>query len=103
MKTIRIVSWIGLGLFAAWGFIALFHTLTHRPIVIPAEREVRVKAASANAGAEIYVTFDGQHGFPLSEGVEVAVTRSPKPIKLVRAATRSYFEVLREKLKWGER
>ena len=79
------------------------HTLTHRPIVIPAEREVRVKAASANAGAEIYVTFDGQHGFPLSEGVEVAVTRSPKPIKLVRAATRSYFEVLREKLKWGER
>ena len=54
------------------------------------------------AGAQ-HVTFDGQHGFPLSEGVEVAVTRSPKPIKLVRAATRSYFEVLREKLKWGER
>jgi NAD+ kinase len=79
------------------------HTLTHRPIVIPAEREVRVKAASANAGAEIYVSFDGQHGFPLPEGAEVTVTRSPKPIKLVRAATRSYFEVLREKLKWGER
>ena len=79
------------------------HTLTHRPIVIPAEREVRVKAASANAGAEIYVTFDGQHGFPLPEGAEVTVTRSPKPIKLVRAATRSYFEVLHEKLKWGER
>ena len=79
------------------------HTLTHRPIVIPAEREVRVRAASGNAGAEIYVTFDGQHGFPLPEGAEVVVTRSPKPIKLVRAATRSYFEVLREKLKWGER
>jgi hypothetical protein len=31
MKTIRIISWIGLGLFAAWGFFALFHTLTHRP------------------------------------------------------------------------
>ena len=79
------------------------HTLTHRPIVIPAEREVRVKAASANAGAEIYVTFDGQHGFPLPEGAEVTVTRSSKPIRLVRAATRSYFEVLHEKLKWGER
>ena len=79
------------------------HTLTHRPIVIPAEREVRVKAASANAGAEIYVTFDGQHGFPLPEGAEIVVTRSQKPIKLVRAVTRSYFEVLREKLKWGER
>ena len=79
------------------------HTLTHRPIVIPAEREVRVKAASANAGAEIYVTFDGQHGFPLAEGAEIVVTRSLKPIRLVRAVTRSYFEVLREKLKWGER
>jgi NAD+ kinase len=79
------------------------HTLTHRPIVIPAEREVRVKAAPGNAGAEIYVTFDGQHGFPLPEGAEISVTRAPQPIRLVRAATRSYFEVLRKKLKWGER
>lgn len=79
------------------------HTLTHRPIVIPAEREVRVRAASGNAGAEIYVTFDGQHGFPLQEGAQVSVTRAPTPIRLVRAATRSYFAVLREKLKWGER
>jgi NAD+ kinase len=79
------------------------HTLTHRPIVIPAEREVRVRAAAGNAGAEIYVTFDGQHGFPLTEGAQVSVTRAPKPIRLVRAATRSYFEVLRQKLKWGER
>ena len=79
------------------------HTLTHRPIVIPAEREVRVRAAAGNAGAEIYVTFDGQHGFPLPDGAEVVVTRSPKSLRLVRAATRSYFEVLREKLKWGER
>ena len=79
------------------------HTLTHRPIVIPAEREIRVRAASGNAGAEIYITFDGQHGFPLPEGAEVSVTRAPKPIRLVRAATRNYFEVLRKKLKWGER
>jgi NAD+ kinase len=79
------------------------HTLTHRPIVIPAEREIRVRAAAGNAGAEIYVTFDGQHGFPLKEAAQVSVTRAPKPIRLVRAATRSYFEVLREKLKWGER
>ena len=55
------------------------HTLTHRPIVIPAEREVRVRAASGNAGAEIYITFDGQHGFALHEGEEVTVTRGPRP------------------------
>jgi NAD+ kinase len=77
------------------------HTLTHRPIVIPAEREVRVRAASGNAGAEIYITFDGQHGFALHEGEEVSITRAAKPIRLIRAANRNYFEVLREKLKWG--
>ena len=79
------------------------HTLTHRPIVIPAEREVRVRAASGNDGAEIYMTFDGQHGFGLREGEEVTVTRAPQPIRLVRAEHRNYFEVLRKKLKWGER
>lgn len=79
------------------------HTLTHRPIVIPAGHEVRVSAAAGNDGAEIYLTFDGQHGFALGEGEEVLVTRAPRPIRLIRAANRSYFEVLREKLKWGER
>ena len=77
------------------------HTLTHRPIVIPSEREVRVRAAPGNAGADIYITFDGQHGFALEEGEEVCVTRADKPIRLVRAANRNYFEVLRKKLKWG--
>lgn len=79
------------------------HTLTHRPIVIPASHDVRVRAASGNAGADIYVTFDGQHGFPLHEGDEVKVTRAARPIRLVSARNRSYFAVLRRKLKWGER
>jgi NAD+ kinase len=79
------------------------HTLAHRPIVIPAEREIRVRAGESNGGAEIYVTFDGQHGFPLAEGDQASITRAPKPIRLVRATTRTYFEVLRQKLKWGER
>jgi NAD+ kinase len=79
------------------------HTLTHRPIVIPASREVRVRAAAGNADAEIYVTFDGQRGFPLQEGDEISVTRAAKPIRLVRATARNYFQVLRTKLKWGER
>jgi NAD+ kinase len=79
------------------------HTLTHRPIVIPASREVRVRAASGNAGAEIYVTFDGQRGFPLQEGDEISITRARQPIRLVSATARNYFQVLRTKLKWGER
>jgi len=79
------------------------HTLTNRPIVIPADRGVRVASTSANAGAEIYVTLDGQTGFALHEGDEVLIAPAPRPFRLVRASTRSYFEVLRQKLKWNER
>jgi NAD+ kinase len=79
------------------------HTLTNRPIVIPAERDVRVESAGSNAGDEVYVTFDGQSGFAMKEGDEVVISKAPKPIRLVRASTRSYFEVLRQKLKWNER
>jgi len=79
------------------------HMLTNRPIVIPADREVRVRPTLLDDGAEVYVTLDGQSGFPLKDGDEVAISRAPRPLSLVRATERSYFEVLREKLKWGER
>ena len=79
------------------------HTLTNRPIVIPADREVRVRSAGSNSGDEVYVTVDGQTGFALHEGDEIAITRAERPIRLIRATTRSYFEVLRQKLKWNER
>ena len=46
------------------------HTLTNRPIVIPPEREVRVRSTGSNAGDEVYVTVDGQTGFGLHEGDE---------------------------------
>jgi NAD+ kinase len=49
------------------------------------------------------VTLDGQTSFPLDRGDAVIVRRAPHPIRLVRPSTRSYFEVLRTKLKWGER
>lgn len=76
------------------------HTLSNRPIVIPAEREVHIEPIGANAG-ELYVTFDGQSGFPIRDGGTVTIARARRPLRLVRASTRSYFEVLREKLKWG--
>ena len=78
------------------------HSLTNRPIVIPSEREVRVKSTGTNAG-NVYVTVDGQTGFEMAQGDEVAITRAARPLRLVRASARSYFEVLRQKLKWNER
>jgi NAD+ kinase len=79
------------------------HMLTNRPIVIPTEREVRVRSTSSNAGDEVYVTVDGQTGFGLQEGDEIAIAKSERPLRLIRSTTRSYFEVLRQKLKWNER
>jgi NAD+ kinase len=79
------------------------HTLTNRPIVIPADREVRVRTTSSNAGDEVYVTVDGQTGFGLHEGDQIAIAKAARPLRLIRATSRSYFEVLRQKLKWNER
>jgi NAD+ kinase len=78
------------------------HTLTNRPVVIPGSAEVEVRT-QVNGGAEdVFVTYDGQSGYPLGEGDLVHVRKSDRTLRLVKPA-RGYFEVLREKLKWGER
>jgi len=78
------------------------HTLTNRPIVIPSGSIVRVQPLMQERD-EVFVTVDGQVGFELHAGDEVKVCAAPAPLRLVRPSTRSYFEVLRQKLKWGER
>jgi NAD+ kinase len=79
------------------------HTLTNRPIVIPAASKVLVQPLIDGEKDESFVTFDGQSGFPLRPGDEVRIATAARAMRLVRASTRSYFEVLRQKLKWGER
>ena len=78
------------------------HTLTNRPIVIPSGSAVRVQPHIEERD-ELYVTFDGQAGFQLQAGDEIRIRRAERPMRLIRPSTRSYFEVLRQKLKWGER
>ena len=78
------------------------HTLTNRPIVIPSSSIVRVKPMMDERD-EVFVTFDGQAGCELHAGDEISVCRASEPMRLLRPATRSYFEVLREKLNWGKR
>jgi NAD+ kinase len=78
------------------------HTLTNRPIVIPAGAVIRVQPMMQERD-EVFVTFDGQAGFDLQPGDEVRVCRAAEPLRLVKPTTRSYYEVLRQKLKWGER
>jgi len=78
------------------------HTLTNRPIIVPGSEIIEIRPQVQGTLDEIFVTYDGQSGYPLQQGDIVRVRRSERTLKLVKAP-RSYFELLREKLKWGER
>lgn len=77
------------------------HTLTNRPIVLPDRAVVRV--AVETPGEDVVLTIDGQEAFPLLPGDEVEIRKAPVRAPLVQSRDRSYFEILRTKLRWGER
>jgi NAD+ kinase len=80
------------------------HTLTNRPVVVPASFTLVIQPLGGGTQpADVYVTFDGQIGHPLPVNRIVRITRADQPLRLVRPTTRSYFDVLRQKLKWAER
>ncbi len=78
------------------------HTLTNRPVVVPGSSEIRIQPLIHDEQSEVFATFDGQALLPLKSDHIVSVCRAEKPLRLIRASERGYFQVLREKLKWGE-
>jgi NAD+ kinase len=79
------------------------HTLTNRPVVIPGGEVVDVRPYANGTPDDVFITYDGQSGYPLKEGDVIRVRKSEHVLRLVRGPALGYFEVLREKLKWGER
>ena len=80
------------------------HTLTNRPVVVPASFTLLIQPLGGGTQpADVFVTFDGQLGHPLPVNRIVRITCAEHPLRLVRPTTRSYFDVLRQKLKWAER
>jgi NAD+ kinase len=77
------------------------HTLTLRPLVVPAGAAIEVTLATPDS--EVFLTLDGQVGHPLRGGDRVQVRRGAQPVLMVTSRRRSYYEVLRRKLRWGER
>jgi len=77
------------------------HMLTNRPVVVPDSSTIEVLNRAENGDA--YLTIDGQIGEPLNHGDRVVVRRSPHVLQLVRPPRSLFFDVLRQKLKWGER
>jgi NAD+ kinase len=76
------------------------HTLTNRPIVIPQDSPVEVFITSREEGA--MATFDGQVGISLRHEDMIEVSASDHYAKLIRFPERTFYEVLRQKLKWGD-
>jgi NAD+ kinase len=77
------------------------HMLTNRPLVVSDEARVEVRLR-AGRDVEVYAALDGQETFAFADGDHVAVTGSPRRLKLVKAPGRDYYAVLRTKLKWGD-
>jgi NAD+ kinase len=76
------------------------HSLTHRPLVVPDSAVVEILLRSDEEVA--YLSLDGQPGLDLKDGDRVRCRRSEHKVSLFRTQA-DFFEVLRTKLKWGER
>jgi NAD+ kinase len=76
------------------------HTLTDRPLVV---RDTSSVETSLSGDAEsVFLTLDGQKGIPMQSGDRVRITRAPERLKLIQPPQKTYFDILRSKLKWGE-
>ena len=74
-------------------------TLTNRPIVIPDNAMIELKLQQENEG--VVLTLDGQIGYTMHAGDIVRIRKSRTTFNLVQPPNRNYFDVLRNKLKWG--
>lgn len=77
------------------------HTLSNRPLVLP--KKCAVEMRIRNSHEDVYVTIDGQVGFPLEGRDVVRARQAPNPVRLVQSPGRNYFDVLRQRLKWQGR
>lgn len=74
-------------------------TLSNRPIVVPDDAEIELRLKTEEE--DVSLTLDGQVGFPLQCQDRVLIRKSRVTFKLVQPMNRNYFEVLRDKLRWG--
>jgi NAD+ kinase len=77
------------------------HTLTNRPVIVPDESVIEVSIPGDIPSA--YLTIDGQVGETVLQGDRIVCRRSEQFISLVHPPEKLFFDVLREKLKWGGR
>jgi|SRR5579862_719192 len=76
------------------------HALTHRPLVVTDSAEIELHVETG--AEEAFLSIDGQVGMPLQQGDRVVCKKARHTVKLMRVR-RTFFDVLRNKLKWGQR
>jgi NAD+ kinase len=74
-------------------------TLSNRPIVVPDDAEIELLLKTDQE--EVALTLDGQVGFPLKVADRVVIRKSRTTFNLIQPTNRNYFDVLRDKLRWG--
>ena len=74
-------------------------TLSNRPIVVPDNAEIELLLKTDNE--EVALTLDGQVGFQMQVGDRVVIRKSRTTFNIIQPSNRNYFDVLRDKLRWG--
>jgi NAD+ kinase len=74
-------------------------TLSNRPIVVPDDAEIELLLKTDKE--EVALTLDGQVGFPLEVADRISIRKSRTTFNLIQPSNRNYFDVLRDKLRWG--
>jgi NAD+ kinase len=77
------------------------HMLTNRPLVVPDTAHVELDFSAS--GEPVYLTLDGQIGFQLQPQDRVVITKAATKVQVVSPPRKTYYEILRSKLRWGER
>ncbi len=78
------------------------HTLSNRPVAISSDSRVEIAMTNAS-NQNAYLTFDGQMGHALQDNDRIRVCRADDPVTLIHPSDRSHYDVLRTKLRWGEK
>jgi NAD+ kinase len=76
------------------------HTLSDRPVVVRDSALIEVHLSGDTES--VFLTLDGQTGIPMQAADVVRMRRAAERLRLIQPAQKSYFEILRNKLKWGE-
>ena len=74
-------------------------TLTIRPLIVP--EAVSIKIMLEQKSPDVMLTFDGQRCLEINERDTIIVKKGPCPINMITMAGRSYFDVLKTKLRWS--